>query len=208
MDSGDRAMQGWDALVAHLEAVYPGVEPRHWGTVRRYAEGGPDPLDGISAYPVPDPCHWHWISFGMSELGPKQSVDPDISGWGFEFSFRLSRPASLTTPPEWPVVFLQTLARYVYNTGNPFAHADYIGMGGPLSRDEATHLSALVFITDPILQQVQTPNGRVTFVTPIGISEHECRHAETAGADALLQRLLTANPLGLTDLLRKAEFAG
>jgi hypothetical protein len=31
----------------------------------------------------------HYITFGMSELYKKESENKDISGWGFEFSFKL-----------------------------------------------------------------------------------------------------------------------
>src|SRR5262245_255913 len=75
---------GWDAIDKHLQKIYPGPEPKHWGTIMRYSDGGPDPLDGISAYRVDDPPHWHWVGFGLTELGPKQSKDKAVSGWGFE----------------------------------------------------------------------------------------------------------------------------
>lgn len=193
---------GWDAIEAHLKSIYPGQQPKHWGTVMRYAEGGPDPLDGISAYRVADPPHWHWLGFGMSELGAKQSENKPVSGWGFEFSFRLKRPARQTTPSEWPIAFLQKLARYVCNTGNPFGPEHYIRMGGPIAPGEDTALTALVFTTDPVLRRIQTPNGRVEFLTIIGITDDELAHADGEGPEELLRLLLAADPLGVTDLQR------
>jgi hypothetical protein len=193
---------GWNAIEAHLKSVYPGQEPKHWGTVMRYAEGGPDPLDGISAYRVADPPHWHWIGFGMSELGKKQSKNKAVSGWGFEFSLRLQRPARQATPPEWPIVFLQKLARYVYNTSNPFEHEHYIAMGGPIAPGEDTELTALLFATDLVLKRIDTPNGRVEFLTAIGITDADREYAASEGPEKLLRLLLAANPLGVTDLRR------
>jgi hypothetical protein len=193
---------GWDSIAAHLESVYPGQEPKHWGTVMRYSEGGPDPLDGISAYKLADPAHWHWVSFGMSELGAKQSKDKAVSGWGFEFSFRLTRPVRQAKPPEWPTVFLQKLARYVYNTGNPFGDEHYIPMGGPIYPGDDTELTALIFMTDPILKRIKTPNGQVEFLTAIGITAAEHDYAASKGPKKLLRMLLANNPLGVTDLRR------
>ena len=47
---------GWDAIEGALRQLYPGQQPLHCGTVVKYLEGGPDPLDGISIYDHGD--HW------------------------------------------------------------------------------------------------------------------------------------------------------
>jgi hypothetical protein len=82
---------GWDAINAALAPLYAGQEPRHYGTALPYTLGGQDPLDGISVYwadaPVP---HWHYITYGFSELYAKESSDADTSGYGFELTFRLA----------------------------------------------------------------------------------------------------------------------
>ena len=83
--------QGSEAIQAKLAAVCGPQEPKHWGTVMQYSEGGPDPLDGISAYRGENPPHWHYVTFGFSELHEKRSKDREVSGWGFELSFRLKR---------------------------------------------------------------------------------------------------------------------
>jgi suppressor of fused-like protein len=91
---------GWDAIDARLEHFYPGVEPKHFGTLHRFSLGGPDPLDGISFYPRDEPVpHWHVVSYGMSELYARDESDTaetEESGWGFEFSFRIARGADAT----------------------------------------------------------------------------------------------------------------
>jgi len=46
---------GWDAINAALEPHYGDQEPLHWGTIVRWPMGGPDPLDGLSAYRAPGP---------------------------------------------------------------------------------------------------------------------------------------------------------
>src|SRR5215470_8540320 len=121
---------GLQAIEAKLGSIYGEQQPKHWGTVMRYSEGGPDPLDGISAYRAEDPPHWHYVTFGFSELYEKISQDQQVSGWGFELSFRLKRLLRDESPPEWPLPLLQKLARYVFNTKTPFDHEHYIRWGG------------------------------------------------------------------------------
>src|SRR5262245_17012651 len=136
MSDSTYATPGWDAISTKLTTVYGNQEPKHWGTIMRYSDGGPDPLDGISAYKVEQPPHWHFVTFGLSELGDKRSKDKNVSGWGFELSLRLNRRNHEKSPPEWPVIFLQKLARYVFNNSMPFDHEHYIRWGAPITRDE------------------------------------------------------------------------
>jgi hypothetical protein len=63
---------------------------------------------GVRAYLVKWPSlHWHYVSFGFSDLGEKNSPDPQRSGWGFELTCRVPAApecASVAEPkaPEWP----------------------------------------------------------------------------------------------------------
>jgi len=41
--------------------------------------------------PVKEPPHWHYITFGFTELYGKTSPNREISGYGFELTFRLKR---------------------------------------------------------------------------------------------------------------------
>jgi len=62
----DDAAPGWDAIDAQLATIYGDRKPDgHWGTLIRYILGGPDPIDGVSAYIVraPNP-HIHYVSYG------------------------------------------------------------------------------------------------------------------------------------------------
>jgi hypothetical protein len=200
--------QGWEAIQAALARLYGGQEPSHYGTVMRYSEGGPDPLDGISAYRAGPPDHWHFITFGFSELYGKTGRDPAVSGWGFELSFRLARPAGEESPPPWALVFLQHLARYVFNTRCPFDHEHYIRWGGPITKAVHTRLEGLVFFTDPALGTLATPNGTVRFLVAFGITADEHRFAAENGPEALLPLLLTDNPLGVVRMDRRSVLAG
>ena len=55
---------------------------------------------GISIYRAEDPPHWHFVTYGFSELYSKESDDPAVSGWGFELTFRLVRGEEVTYVPD------------------------------------------------------------------------------------------------------------
>src|SRR5215468_5337006 len=98
----DDGAPGWDAISEALNTIYPGQAPKHYGTLISWRLGGPDPLDGISVWkrisPVP---HWHFVSYGLSELFGKESNDAAVSGYGFELTFRLKTNAASDEPPMW-----------------------------------------------------------------------------------------------------------
>lgn len=193
--------QGWEVIRAKFDSLY-GQETKHWGTVMRYSDGGPDPLDGVSAYRSKSPPFWHYVTFGFSELNEKKSKNAEQSGWGFELSFRLKRPSAETEPPMWPVMMLQNLARYVFGEKTPFDDEHYIAWGRPITSWAKTELEATVFITDPVLGQIDTPNGKLKFLSAIGITADEHALVAAQGAPALLPRLLRSNPLGVVDIER------
>ena len=196
---------GWHAIDRALEPLYPGVEPHHWGTLIKWVMGGPDPLDGISAYPRTDPVpHWHYISYGMSELYDKDPEgDPDISGWGFEFTFRLVRDPSETTPPVWAANLLQNLGRYVFTSGNWFEPGHHMDVNGPIaaSRQDSA-IRAIVFDEDPELGTISTPHGRVRFLQVIGLATEEYEAARAWNTMGLLEVLAPKIPLYVTDIDR------
>jgi suppressor of fused-like protein len=198
---------GWEAIGTALETIYPGATPTHWGTIQRYSDGGPDPLDGVNAYAADDPPHWHYITFGFSELYAKTSKNLEESGWGFELSFRLKRKHGENKAPLWPVPMLQNLARYVFNTHRPFEDGHYIAWGQPITSHESTMLEAMIFRTDPVLKTIETPNGRVNFIEAIAITPDEYELVQNSGTEELLPRLLAANPLAIVDVNRASLLA-
>jgi len=193
---------GWESIEAKLTSIYGDQTPKHWGVIMRYSEGGPDPLDGVSAYRAEGPPHWHYVSFGFSELYEKKSKNVEESGWGFELSFRLKRDPAETEPPLWPVMTLQNLARYVFKSSTPFDDEHYIAWGRPITSHEKTNLEAMVFRIDPVLGQIDTPNGKVKFLNAIGITTDEYELVNQQGVPKLLPLLLQSNSLGVTDLER------
>jgi suppressor of fused len=185
---------GWDAITEALEALYGKKRPRHYAAVPHYRAGGDDPLDGISVYrntSVKGKPHWHFVTYGYSELYAKESSNPDVSGYGFEMTFRLAARRGEKEAPTWPLGFLQNLARYVFRTGNAFGEGHHVNLNGPIALGTDTPITFAVFTADPQLPARDTPNGRLRFLQAVGITAEE--------ADALL----TWNPRGLLGLLRR-----
>ncbi|RFU40753.1 suppressor of fused domain protein [Actinomadura logoneensis] len=192
---------GWTAIDRALGTLYGDLAPRHFATVLPFRLGGPDPLDGVSAYPRDD--HWHYVSYGMSELYEKESENLDESGWGFEFTFRLARPDGEDEPPVWPVNLMQNLARYVYSSGNWFAPGHHMDANGPIAADRADcTLSALLFAEDPELGTVGTPHGRVQFLQIVGLTPDEYEVTLKWDSAALTGLLASRLPLLVSDITR------
>lgn len=63
-----------------------------------------------------------FFSFGLSDLHGDGRVHdiscPEgVSGFGFELSFRLKREPEELSPPTWPATLMQSLAKYVFQSG-------------------------------------------------------------------------------------------
>ncbi|KAB2348529.1 suppressor of fused domain protein [Actinomadura rudentiformis] len=195
---------GWAAIDAALARVYGDAEPHHWGTILKWSLGGPDPLDGISVYPRDEPVpHWHYVSYGMTELYDKHSENPDESGWGFEFTFRLARQPGETTPPVWAANLLQNLGRYVFNSGNWFESGHHMDVNGPIASDrDDSAIRAIAFILDPELGEIGTPHGSMQFLQIVGLATEEYEAARQWRTESLLEVLAPRIPLYVTDIDR------
>jgi hypothetical protein len=194
---------GWDAIDQALNAVYGEQEPLHYGTVVKWAMGGPDPLDGVSTYKNRSPLwHWHYVSYGLTELYKKESATADTSGYGFELTFRLACAAGDDQPPIWPINLMQNLARYVFETGRVFAAGHHIDCNGPIALEETTDLTAILFTTDPKLGELDTANGHMRFLQFVGITADELDATQEWDTHGLAEVLAADNPLLATDLQR------
>lgn len=204
----DEPVPGWDAINAALVPLYGDEEPLHWGTILRWRMGGPDPLDGVSAHRAAGPPpHWHYVSYGLSELYEKESDDPAVSGWGIELTFRLRRAPSDTTAPLWPVSLLQNLARYVFESGNVLYPGHHLDLNGPIALDEPTAIRAVAFTEDTQLGTIDTPNGSLGFVQVVGLTTDEYEAAQDWDTTELLKVVMSSEPLLITDLARSSVLA-
>ncbi|MGN7414039.1 suppressor of fused domain protein [Paenibacillus sp. SAF-068] len=196
---------GWDAIDKAIEELYGEQEPKHYGTSIPYMLGGPDPLDGISVYAVNTPMsHWHFVTYGFSELYEKEIQDTSKSGYGFELTFRLTRSEEETEPPAWALNLLQNVGRYVFSSGNIFQPGDYMDANGPICLDSDTLLTALSFIEDPDLPAISTPNGSVQFIQMVGITGRELEMIQSWNARGFLSASSIFMPNYVTDLMRNS----
>jgi hypothetical protein len=200
---------GWDAITSVLAPLYPGQEPRHYGTVLPYAFGGPDPIQGISVYQASPPDHWHFVTYGFSELYAKENDDLETSGYGFELTLRLARCGP--EPPMFAMSFLQNLARYVFDTGRTFASGDHMDLNGPIEAGSSTAITAICFAQDPDLPGIVTPNGSLEFLQIVGLTADELVAVKAWHTDPFLELLAERAPKMVTDterasFLTDAEF--
>lgn len=200
---------GWDAIDDALRGLYGDAKPYHLGTIIKWSLGGPDPLDGISVYARTEPVpHWHFVSYGMSELYTKESEDPSESGWGFEFTFRLARDPAEETPPVWAANFLQNLGRYVFKSGNWFEPGHHMNVNGPIAADrDDSEIRAVTFVVDPELGEISTPHGKVVFLQVVGLAEGEYEALRRWNANGLMEALAPHLPLLVTDVDRRSLLA-
>lgn len=204
-DLGEEEVQapGWDAIDEAVYTLYGDQQPKHYGTMIPYMLGGEDPLDGISVFEASAPFpHWHFVTYGFSELYEKESTNLEYSGYGFELTFRLRKNSDETEPPAWALNLLQNMGRYVFKSGNIFRSGDYLNANGPICLGSDTQLKALAYISDPQLPPMETPNGQVEFIQMVGITLEEFETMHLWSGTALLQACEEYMPLWVTDLDR------
>jgi hypothetical protein len=205
----DDAAPGWDAITGRLTEVYKDQEPRHWGTVVKHMLGGPDPIDGISAYECKSGGrdHLHFCSYGFTSLYyDEEAVGGEFSRFGFELTFRLASPLPPQEDPIWVCGLIQNLARYVFKSGKWFEPYHWIPAGGPIRAKSDTALVGLAFLGDPTLPGVDSPHGRVEFVQMFGITQAELDQikGKSRSCQDIVEEHRRNNPLLVTDLARKA----
>jgi hypothetical protein len=207
-ETDDTHAPGWGAIDAALWPLYGDRESYHAGTVIPYALGGPDPIHGISAYKYVEPApHWHFVTYGLSELWTKESTDPDVGGFGFELTFRPTRKARDKRPPNWALNFLQNLGRYVFETGNRFGVGHTLPLNGPIEQGSPTLIHAVSFALDPQIPPIATPNGRIEFLQVVGLTMDELEAISSWNATAFLDLRSRDDPFLLTDLARTSWMA-
>jgi suppressor of fused protein SUFU len=204
----ENAAPGWDAIDSRLKEVYGSQEPRHWATLHKAILGGPDPLDGISAYQsdAGGISHLHFCTYGYSELYyNEEAVGKDFSRFGFEMTFRLASPLPPTEEPNWALNLLQNLARYVFNSGKWFEEYHWIPANGPIRLESETDIVGLAFMLDPELLPIESPHGTVEFIQAFGITSAELASLKEKSRSCrqIIEEQRRSNPMLVTDLARR-----
>jgi suppressor of fused len=194
----DDQAPGWDAIDAAMKAVHGDVEPVHKGLAPGVAFGSP--LQGVSAYA--EPGHWHFVTYGLTELFAKESDVAEISGFGYELTMRVPR-AGEDSPPEWPFALLANVAAAA-RAGNDFAVGHRLQVGGPITGGADSVMEAVAFVSDPSLPVwTSSPNGSFEFYELVGITPGELAEMQSSSTAAVVARLAESNPLLITDPTRR-----
>ncbi|EAA01100.1 AGAP001948-PA [Anopheles gambiae str. PEST] len=221
--------RGLQKLIEQCLKIYPDqTNPLQVTTVLKYWLGGQDPLDYISMYhnagdPEQNiPPHWHYVSFGLSDLhgdGRVHLADTSgglepRSGMGFELTFRLVKSpdaAANERPPTWPANLLQSLAKYVFQSGNRLCTGDNIPWRRSLdgSKDSNTAIQHMLIAEDPQLPRTETPFGWVDFLQIVGVTSEELEQASRWNGKGMLNLLTkdpaTGGPWLITDMARSSS---
>ena len=168
---------GWDAITAAFDKMYPGQDdPIHFGPLIPWRLGGPDPLQGVSAYDGGD--YFHLVTYGLSDLYEKEGSDPEYSGYGLEFTLKLRKAGFENEMSELKCIagIFDDLARLTFENGEQFFPDEYIYTGQELGFDRQQKSKLTGFIT--ALDEagtIDTPNGKVDFVKLIGATDAELK---------------------------------
>lgn len=169
---------GWDSIEVEFFRVYPTqVNPKHYAPLIKWKFGGPDPLDGISVYDAGD--YWHFVTFGLSELYEKENENKDISGYGFEFTYKLKKECYDDEEAEIKsaCALLQQLGKLVIVDKAIIKPNEYLYTGQTEGVDSKGRSKITGFITmpDSTVNIINTPNGRVEFLQLIGVTDSELK---------------------------------
>jgi hypothetical protein len=188
---------GWDAIEAALRTVHGDAKPFHRGLSPGVAFGSP--LQGVSAYAQAD--HWHFATYGLTELFAKESDLTEISGFGYELTMRVPRDSE-EQPPDWPFGLLASVAAAA-RAGHDFSVGHRLQVGGPITGAPGSDMEAVAFTSDPSLPiWTPSPHGNFEFYTLVGITPQELSEMQATSTANVLERLAATNPLLITDPYR------
>lgn len=176
---------GWNAIEQEFLRVYPGqTNPKHYGTILPWILGGNDPLDGISIYDGGN--YWHFVSFGQSEIYEKESNVKEMSGYGYELTFKLKKDNYEDEEAEIRNIcgILQMIARITFTKNEIFQPFEFIYTGQIVGIDakQKSNLTGFITIKDPTVETIDTPNGKVEFLELIGMTDAELKTLSTVGS--------------------------
>jgi len=199
--SGDSGT-GAAALDEHIDRADGGPAAERYRPERPRRAAGPAPLEEVTAHLVGDPPHWHLVTYGLSDLHPKRSAEPELSGWGFELTFRVEPEAGVDEAPRWAEDFLCSLAAYVRSSGHPFAPGHHLDLRGPIRLDSDSAITAAAIALDPALEPLDGPLGRVEFFQVVGLTGAELELCRSWSTEGVLELVGRDDPMLVTRLDR------
>lgn len=201
---------GWQAIDDAFEALYPGQQPEHFGTLltSRAALGGDEYLDGFSVYSSPK-GYKHLVTYGMTVLyGDEEAFGGKWNGWGYEMTIKLKEKD--TANCMWAIDMLSNLARYTYKTERFFQPNQFIrGNGSSLHIGSDSLITALLLVDDTEAETQMTVYGKTEFIQLVGITEAELGAVmeDKSNIPVLLRRMKEDGNVDLvTDMQRQRSY--
>jgi hypothetical protein len=199
-----------EALEVALAKVFGNQAPLGWTRMP------PGPLAYVRVYWVDTPRgpYFHYLGWGLSEIGPKISSVVERSGFGIELSMKVRAFADeavapgdtllALNAPTWPAALLTNLSATVLRTRHPYGHDHWIE-----ARDTTFGPEKLRYLGcahDSSIAPIDTPNGQFRFVQIYAIDDaelDEMKRAEAEQRDApVLARRQAADPDLVIDRVR------
>jgi hypothetical protein len=199
---------GWAAIDRVVAAQHPGQVPHQFASRHAYDLEGNAPLPAISVWEGTGPSHWLYVGYGLSELFEKSSPEPEVSGFGYELTFRLPRRDEDTHPPTWPLALLHGIAAGVLSREAELDSGHLVGLGGPIvpraevGRETALH--GVICVPDPTLGKIRTPFGSVLFLSLFGLTSGELHAMESWSLERKVGLVYEVAPTVVTDPGRPA----
>lgn len=190
---------GSDVLDSALARHFPGVSPVQVLMVSADTDG----FEAIKILRDPQDRFGCYLTYGISDLAEKRSTHPALSGLGYELTLRV--PCSEPTPPDWPIAFLNNLARHLRPKRYDVVDSEPLLFNEPLTQSVATSLTGVMLADDVQFGYgMDTPNGHVQFRQVVGITQDEGMFQAGFGRPALQEKIAAANPFLLSILDRSS----
>lgn len=122
---------------------------------------------------------------GVCVMCRRVASTDEPSGFGFELTFRLHCSDS-ESPPAWPAELLQSLAGYVFSSGNLLCVGDHISWHSPLDKQES-RIQHMLLAPDPQLLPAKSALGHIHFLQIVGVTAEEVSAAQAWNGMGILK---------------------
>jgi hypothetical protein len=151
------------------------------------------------------------VTYGLTELYGKENEDPNVSGFGYELTFKL--PKVSAAPAPWAFDFLEAIGKQVWK-GLDLGPGHTIKTG-PLDGRPGTRETAVLVVRDALApDSLVTPNGRVELLLLLGVEDvlrqrvlaaYESKQARRGWEFSIVAELRNENPNLVTPIRSQVE---